>query len=143
MYLNDLGYARLSKAPDANGFDLEGVWFNVEYRAYGKEHPIIEHVALSPNDQRMMPAYRYRGVSELQLAVIPVDAKLPRYGNVLILPEMSFDPFYPASGRPIKKSRWMYPHRMQRASDHSSMPNRPLLWISRTKKTVEDGTTNH
>ncbi len=92
VYLNDLGYARLSKAPDANGFDLEGVWFNVEYRAYGKEHPIIEHVALSPNDQRIMVAYRYRGVSELQLAVIPVDAKLPRYGNVLILPEMSFDP---------------------------------------------------
>jgi len=99
VYLNDLGYARLGKVPDGKGFELDGVWFHVEYRAYaGLERPIIEHIALSPNDQRIMVAYRYRGVSELQLSVIPVDARLPLYGNVLILPETSFDP--------IRSGKW-------------------------------------
>jgi hypothetical protein len=93
VYLNDLGAARIGIELEAHVMAFHDVWLKVVPHRYSKnEQATIEHYAFSPAGDRILIAYRYRGVSELQLSVIGIHDALPRYGNVLVLPESSFNP---------------------------------------------------
>lgn len=57
-----------------------------------KQPPIIEYFSLSDDKKKIMVAYRYKGVSELNISVFGIYQTLPRIGNVYTCTEASWNP---------------------------------------------------
>jgi hypothetical protein len=93
VFLNERPFVRTGVAFPAADTVQQGIHLKVVLADYSYEHsPLIEHFSFSPNRQKLMVAYRYRGVSELNISVIDYHDTLPRIGNIFTNAEISWNP---------------------------------------------------
>lgn len=83
---------------DTTSFYLDGTEFKVQVEKLSAL-PHIEHYALSPNGKKLLVAYRYSGVSKLEISIIERNATLPKFGNIYTN--------YEYSENPILFGRWI------------------------------------
>jgi hypothetical protein len=93
VYLNERPFVKAGIPFEKGDVNFKGVQLKVvPYDNSYHLTPLIEHFSLSNNKQKLLIAYRYRGVSELNLSVINVNDSLPRIGNILAIAEISWNP---------------------------------------------------
>ena len=91
-------FARLNKQIDTVDFWIGTTLIEVDIKDITEGNPpIVEYFELSPNLQNILVAYRYKGVSQLEVSVIERNKKLPMVGNIY----SSF-----RIGNPILSGRW-------------------------------------
>lgn len=77
---------------DTTSFEFENIKIKVipNDPTIGKT-PIIEHYSLSENEDKILVAYRYDGVSELNISVINKNEKIPVLGNIFTCGQTSIN----------------------------------------------------
>jgi hypothetical protein len=93
VFLNERPFVKAGIPFKADDIEINGIRLKVVPYDYSYEcTPLIEHFSFSPDRKKIMVAYRYRGVSELNISVINYTEQLPRIGNIFCNTETSFNP---------------------------------------------------
>jgi hypothetical protein len=93
VFLNERPFVKEGIPFNAADFELNGIRLKVVPYDYSYQNsPLIEHFSFSPDKKRLLVAYRYRGVSELNISVLNYGDPLPRIGNIFTNTEISWNP---------------------------------------------------